>query len=123
MSYFGQYLGCTRRFGGFPAHFCTAARRAGIESTISQSVRAFGARRSRYRGLAQTHLQQVMTTVAITVRRIIAWVDGIPKARTRVSHFAALAACANRATVRGKVMQGVQHHVFCTAVRIVHGFP
>jgi len=67
-------------------------RRAGIEGTISQSVRAFGARRSRYRGLPKTHLQQVVTAVAINVRRIIAWLDEVPKATTRTSHFAALAA-------------------------------
>jgi transposase len=68
------------------------ARRAGIEGTISQSVRAFGARRSRYRGLPKTHLQHVLTAVAINVRRIIAWFDKRPKAATRTSHFAALAA-------------------------------
>jgi transposase len=68
------------------------ARRAGIEGTISQSVRAFGARRARYRGLPKTHLQQVITAVAINVGRIIAWFDKIPKASTRTSHFADLAA-------------------------------
>lgn len=68
------------------------ARRAGIEGTISQSVRSFGARRTRYRGLPKTHLQQVVTAVAINVRRIIAWFDEVPKATTRTSHFAALAA-------------------------------
>jgi transposase len=68
------------------------ARRAGIEGTISQSVRSFGARRSRYRGLPKTHLQQVMTAVALNVRRIVAWFDKVPKATTRTSHFAALAA-------------------------------
>jgi len=68
------------------------ARRAGIEGTISQSVRSFGARRTRYRGLPKTHLQQVITAVAINVRRIIAWFDKVPKATTRTSHFAALAA-------------------------------
>ena len=68
------------------------ARRAGIEGTISQSVRAFGARRTRYRGLPKTHLQQVITAVAINVRRIVAWFDEVPKATTRTSHFAALAA-------------------------------
>src|SRR3954453_2202015 len=36
------------------------ARRAGIEGTISQGVRAFALRRSRYRGLARTHLQHVV---------------------------------------------------------------
>jgi transposase len=68
------------------------ARRAGIEGTISQSVRSFGARRTRYRGLPKTHLQQVVTAVAINVRRIIAWFDEVPKATTRTSHFAALIA-------------------------------
>jgi transposase len=68
------------------------ARRAGIAGTISQGVRAFGARRTRYRGLPKTHLQQVITAVAINVRRMIAWFDEVPKATTRTSHFAALAA-------------------------------
>src|SRR5262249_19999901 len=68
------------------------ARRAGIEGTISQSVRSFGARRTRYRGLPKTHLQQVITAVAMNVRRIVAWFDEVPKATTRTSHFAALAA-------------------------------
>jgi Transposase DDE domain len=68
------------------------ARCAGIEGTISQSVRAFGARRMRYRGLPKTHLQQVITAVAMNVRRIVAWFDEVPKASTRTSHFAALAA-------------------------------
>ena len=30
------------------------ARRAGVEGTLSQGVRAFGLRRGRYRGLAKT---------------------------------------------------------------------
>ena len=68
------------------------ARRAGIEGTISQSVRAFGARYTRYRGLSKTHLQQVITAVALTVRRVIAWSDNVPKAAIRTSQFAALAA-------------------------------
>jgi len=68
------------------------ARRAGIEVTISQSVRAFGARRTRYRGLPKTHLHQGITAVAMNVRRIVAWFDEVPKATTRTSHFAALAA-------------------------------
>ena len=68
------------------------ARRAGIEGTISQSVRAFGARRTRYRGLPKIHLRQAITAVAINVRRIIAWFDQVPKVTPRTSHFAALAA-------------------------------
>ena len=41
------------------------AIRAGIEGTISQGVRAFDLRRSRYIGLAKTHLQHVITATAI----------------------------------------------------------
>ena len=68
------------------------ARRAGIEGTLSQGVRAFGLRRTRYRGLPETHLQPVVTAVAVNVGRIIAWCDKIPRAKTRTSRFAALAA-------------------------------
>jgi IS5 family transposase len=68
------------------------ARRAGIEGTISQGVRAFGLRRSRYRGLARTHLQHVATATAINLDRLAAWFRAVPRAATRVSRFAALAA-------------------------------
>ena len=66
------------------------ARRAGIEGTLSQGVRASGLRRSRYRGLAKTHVQHVATAVAINVDRIVAWLDNRPQAQTRTSRFAAL---------------------------------
>ena len=68
------------------------AQRAGVEGTLSQGVRGFGLRRTRYRGLAKTHLQQVMTAVAINLERIAAWIAGRPLAATRTSRFAALAA-------------------------------
>jgi transposase len=64
-----------------------SALRAGIEGTISQGVRAFDLRRSRYSGLAKTHLQHVITAAAIDVSRLL----GIPRDGTRVSRFAALA--------------------------------
>lgn len=67
------------------------ARRAGIEGTFSQGVRAFGLRRARYRGLRKTHLQQVAIAVAIDLTRLSAWVLGIPPAPTRRSRFARLA--------------------------------
>jgi len=70
------------------------ARRAGIEGTLSQGVRAFGLRRSRYRGLAKTHVQHVATAAAINVERIVAWLDERPRAKTRTSRFAALAPAA-----------------------------
>jgi hypothetical protein len=68
------------------------ARRAGIEGTISQGVRAFGLRRSRYRGLAKTHLQHVATAAAIDLVRLGDWLRVVPRAVTRTSRFATLTA-------------------------------
>jgi Transposase DDE domain len=68
------------------------ARRAGIEGTLSQGVRAFGLRRSRYRGLAKTHLQHVAAAAAVNLERLAAWFRAVPRAATRTSRFAALAA-------------------------------
>jgi transposase len=67
------------------------AIRAGIEGTISQGVRAFDLRRSRYIGLAKTHVQHVITAAALNVSRLLAWLMGLPLDGTRVSRFAALA--------------------------------
>ena len=66
-------------------------KRAGVEGTVSQGVRAFGLRQARYRGIAKTHLQHVATAAAINVDRIVAWLDDVPRAFTRTSRFAALA--------------------------------
>jgi transposase len=65
--------------------------RSGIEGTISQGVRAFGMRRSRYRGMEKTHLQHLIIATAINVVRLLAWLDGKSLAKTRTSKFAALA--------------------------------
>jgi transposase len=67
------------------------AKRAGVEGTVSQGVRAFGLRRTRYRGLAKTHLQHVATAAAINLDRIVNWIDHIPRGKTPTSRFAALA--------------------------------
>jgi len=66
-------------------------KRAGVEGTVSQGVRAFGLRRTRYRGLAKTHLQHVATAAAINLDRIVNWIDNIPRGKTPTSRFAALA--------------------------------
>jgi transposase len=66
-------------------------RRAGVEGTLSQGVRAYGLRRTRYRGLPKTHVQHVATAAAINIDRIVAWGDQRPRAQTRTSRFAALA--------------------------------
>ena len=65
-------------------------QRAGIEGTISQAVACSGIRRCRYIGLAKTHLQHVLSSIALNIRRIAAWQMGIPHAQTRVSRFAAV---------------------------------
>ena len=48
-------------------------KRAGVEGTISQGVRAFGLRRSRFIGLAKTHLQHLVTAAAINLTRTVDW--------------------------------------------------
>jgi len=63
------------------------AVRSGIEATISQGVRAFDLRRSRYIGLAKTHLQHVSIAAAMNMIRITAWLNGDELAPTRVSAF------------------------------------
>ena len=65
-------------------------RRAGVEGTLSQGVRAFGLRRSRYLGLAKTHLQHVITAGAMNLARLAAWFTGDPPEETRTSRFARL---------------------------------
>jgi transposase len=66
-------------------------QRAGVEGTLSQGVRAFGLRRTRYWGVAKTHVQHVAIAAAINIDRIVAWLDARPRAMTRISRFAALA--------------------------------
>lgn len=68
------------------------ARRAGIEGTISRGVRSCGLRRSRYAGLARTHLGHVLTAAGINFSRVGEWLAGTPRAKTRNSRFAALMA-------------------------------
>ena len=55
-------------------------------------MRPLGLRRSRYRGLAKTHLQHVATAAAVDLGRLAAWFGATPRAATRTSRFAALAA-------------------------------
>jgi transposase len=66
------------------------AARAGIEGTHAQAISRCGLRRSRYIGLAKTHLQHVITAAAVNLVRLAEWFAGTPVAKTRVSRFAAL---------------------------------
>jgi len=71
----------------FRARYCA---RAGIEGTLSQGVRAFGLRRSRYVGKAKSHLQNLLIATATNFCRVFEWMEGTPLAKTRQSHFARL---------------------------------
>ena len=66
------------------------AQRAGIEGTHTQAIRRCGLRWARYRGLAKTRLQHLITAVALNVVRLGEWWLGTPQAKTRCSPFAAL---------------------------------
>jgi hypothetical protein len=85
-------LAAARAWHASPAGRREYALRSGVEATMSQAVRACGARRARYRGLAKVHLQHVAMAAALNVARLDAWLAGRPLAPTRVSRFARLAA-------------------------------
>lgn len=85
-------LQSARQQAATPEYKQDYARRAGIEGTLSESIRAHGLRRARYIGLAKTHLQHLMTATAINFKRIYRWVSGVPQTTTRTSQFAKLMA-------------------------------
>jgi len=62
-------------------------QRAGIEGTLSQGVRGFGMRRSRYVGLAKTHAQHLFIATAMNLGRIVNWLNEVPLAQTRRAAF------------------------------------
>jgi transposase len=74
-----------------PAFKEVYAKRAGIEGTLSQGVRAFGLRRSRSIGEKKTRLQHLMIASALNIVRLFAWGEDRPREQTRTSRFAALA--------------------------------
>ncbi|WP_329276511.1 IS1182 family transposase [Streptomyces sp. NBC_01451] len=70
------------------------AIRAGIEATLSQTVRSNGLRRARYRGLAKTHVQHMLTAMACNLTRTADWITETPRGRTRSSRFHTLCTAA-----------------------------
>jgi transposase len=68
------------------------AARAGVEGTHAQAIRRCGLRHSRYRGLAKTHVQHLLTAAALNLVRWDAWRRGTPPAQTRRCPLAALRA-------------------------------
>lgn len=64
--------------------------RLGMEGTISQAVRAFELRDTRYLGLAKTHLQGVALAAGINLSRFYDYLCGTGLGQTRTSAWAAL---------------------------------
>ena len=67
-------------------------QRSSVEGTISQAAWVLGMRRSRYRGIEKTHLQNILTATAINLTRAVNWLTNQPLDETRTSRFAALVA-------------------------------
>jgi IS5 family transposase len=67
------------------------ALRCGVESLISQACRLSDLHHARYRGLAKTHLQHVLTALAINLLRVDAWLTGVATTGSWTSRLARLA--------------------------------
>ncbi len=70
------------------------AVRAGVESLMSQGMRAFELRKARDIGCARTQLQHILIAVAITIVRLVAWWRAAQQTPPRTSAFARLATLA-----------------------------
>jgi len=55
---------------------------------LSRGIRRCRLRRTRYIGLARTHLAHVLTAVAINFLRLGEWFTDVPRAQTRRSPYA-----------------------------------
>ena len=66
------------------------ALRCGVESLISQASRLSHLHQARYRGLAKTHLQHVLTALALNLVRVDAWLTGVATTGSWTSRLARL---------------------------------
>ncbi len=66
------------------------AIRAGVEATHAQGLQRSGLRRTRYIGQAKTHLQHILTAIALNLVRLVAWAAQTSPLKPRISRFAAL---------------------------------
>ena len=65
-----------------------------MEGPMAQGTRAGDWRRSRSIGWVNTRRMPLLLAAALHLRRVAAWLAAIPRAQTRPSAFAALAAAA-----------------------------
>jgi len=75
ISYYHEELQARRREMSSEAFRQEMNKRNGIEGTISELVRAHGARRSRYRGIAKNRLQTGFIAVAVNLKRLAKALD------------------------------------------------
>jgi transposase len=87
-----EILHTTRQHQHTEAFHTEYALRAGVESLMSQGMRAFDLRKSRYIGQARTQLQHILTAVAINLVRLAAWWQNPQPTPARRSAFARLMA-------------------------------
>jgi transposase len=80
-----------QRTSAFRAQY---SQRAGIEGTLSQCIRMSGLRRTRYRGLAKTHLQQLCIATARNAVHAVDWLTPPVKRKPPQSSFSVLLAAA-----------------------------
>jgi len=66
------------------------AHRCGIEGTIAQASRRSDFHHACYRGLAKTHLQHVLTALALNLVRLDAWLTSTPLGGSWVSRLTRL---------------------------------
>jgi hypothetical protein len=66
------------------------ARRSGIQGTMSQASRRCDVHHARYKGLTKTHLQHVLTAMALNLVRIDAWLTGTPHGSSWTSRLETL---------------------------------
>jgi transposase len=85
-----EALQSARQYQKTPEFKAEYATRAGVEGTLAQALRIADLRRSRYIGLAKTHLPHVLTAAGINLRRLGDWFADIPRAQTRTAPFVLL---------------------------------
>jgi transposase len=86
-----EALQARRTFQTTPAFHARYKDRAGIEGTLSQAVRSHDLRRSRYLGLAKTHLHHLLCAAALNLCRVVDWLNASVRATTRTAAFVSLA--------------------------------
>ena len=77
----------------------TYHRRAGIEGTLSEAIRAYGLRHTRHRGQARTHVRHVLIACGMNAARIADWHarDNVPARQRPRTRFTRL--CSQLETV------------------------